>query len=115
MHIESLQVEAVMFLRAYMILTDAEWVAIFSANPSSQSYTMAMWNRIRSMSENKNPASPQVALSHKALCLNCGTVYDRWPNEHGVDLLRGCFEKSCFGYADTHWEATLLGRIMLYG
>lgn len=111
----NLQVETIMFLRAYMILSDDEWDKLFNDCPESQSYASAMWTRMRVMAEGKYPASSQVAYSHKAVCLNCGTVYDRWPNDYGVDLLRQCFAKGCGGYADTHWEATLLGRIMLYG
>ena len=111
----SLQLEIVMFLRAYVLLTDAEWDALFNDCPESQSYASSMWTRMRVMAAGRKPVTSQVAFTHKAICLNCGTVYDRWPNEYGVDLLRQCFAKDCGGYADTHWEATLLGRIMLYG
>lgn len=111
----SLQIETIMFLRAYMILTDEEWQELFGDCPASQAYANGMWTRMRVMASGRKPVTSQVAFTHKAICLNCGTVYDRWPNEYGVDMLRQCFAKDCGGYADTHWEATLLGRIMLYG
>ena len=111
----SLQLEIVIFLRAYMLLSDKEWQELFGDCPESQAYASSMWTRMRVVASGKTPASSDVATSHKAVCLSCGTVYDRWPNEHGVDLLRQCFSKSCGGYVDTQWEATLLGRVMLYG
>ena len=111
----SLQLEIVIFLRAYMLLSDEEWQKLFGDCPESQAYACDMWTRMRVIASGKMPVSSEVAFSHKAVCLNCGTVYDRWPNDYGVDLLRQCFAKSCGGYADTQWEATLLGRIMLYG
>ena len=98
-----------------MLLSDEEWQKLFGDCPESQAYACDMWTRMRVVASGKTPVSNEVAFSHKAVCLNCGTVYDRWPNDHGVDLLRQCFAKSCGGYADTQWEATLLGRIMLYG
>ena len=111
----SLQIEIIMFLRAYMLCTDEEWHELFGDCPESQAYANGMWTRMRVMASGRKPVTGQVAFTHKAICLNCGTVYDRWPNEYGVDMLRQCFAKDCGGYADTHWEATLLGRIMLYG
>lgn len=111
----NLQIEIIIFLKAYMLLSDEEWDKLFNDCPESRSYAQAMWTRMRIMAEGKPPANLKVASTHKALCLTCGTVYDRWPNPSGVDLLRQCFSDKCGGYADTQYEATLLGRVTMYG
>lgn len=110
---QNLQLEVVMFLKAYMLLSDKEWQDLFADSPASQSYAMSMWTRMRLMSNGATPNADGLR-THMAVCLNCGAVYKHWPNPFGVDLLRQCFAGSCGGYADTQWEATLLGRVMFY-
>lgn len=105
-----IQLDIIMYMRARLHFSDEQWAEVFG-DTAGLAFQQDLLNRARVVASHSVP-SPKVALSHGALCINCGIFHKPWGNPHGIDILTSCFK--CDGYMESHWELTLLGRVMFY-